>query len=1221
MIGEIIKSLAKQLIVTGIVIAISIAIMSVNPTAGIILMMLYSSFMVVKSSSKEMPLGKFTAILPGLMSLAAFFIMLELIGVRDDAMPLIGIALGIIPGWLMARGHKVYEKNGILYAKRTLLYVFIWAISLLFTQGSTLLGMREITDFVFLLNGFSTAMMVVLSVILFIKTTTEKKSITSKTYNIISILSLVFFLFFIIPSDCKAKNMYAIQGKGSYTMGQIFDYIFEEEYSQLLARNAKRQNIESYGDRQTDSFSKYLQSGRTEAEVYFTIHYFNDRAFLDERLQDKFKYYTSKYETLKNSNVHIPKYNSLGSGGRGMMYSYTVNPYQGNKIRRKIYIVAGGRAVWQYKQWLFLLDVKDYPYFSNSLLGSDYEHYINRAVSNIQSRIKNVDLINHSVPSVSYNQQPNPKPSKSSDFSDKVTELSSDKYLESLTNENGLNNNNQNILTQDQTNNDPSPQPDSGTYPDSPALEFSDDELIAGAAAALLMLLASLGLNASMAAAQGASSSIAETGKEDTEADSPLVDPYDDEPLPEGYVFNNDAQEWQKQPPDSKKEPISTDDNQSVEKVPKEEKSFLGGIWDRVSDGITGLGSDIYNAGKDIYNNPSLIFETAKNAGKEIYDTGAAAVEGTKNFIKGVNNAISDCVKDPSIIWETAKDTASDIADGIKSGMKFAEITAADLGQAAKDTYKDPMLAWDTVTGMGSDIKSGATYIKNFASDPDKVVDVVKNLVGIEDFEKSLDPNNSLVKRLGHVALGVTNIYGAITGVSAAGQGLKNGATTLIGQSGVGSLADDAVRIAASTADDAGRASASSAAGGLTDDASRLGSRAIGASDDIAKAGSKAAGSADDIANVGSKVTGPADDIAKSGSRAAGSTDDAIKAGAGVADDATKAGAKTKGSTIRPGKATDFVAADTPPDLSGYTEASKKHIQMVADQHGATIHTRPTNSYAKDLLERGEALSKPELLKNKSINKLDTLLGANSDDLGKVGHFKPKMPQQGTMSDDVFGEVSERYGQRMQEFKDQSSYLANHADEVTVKNGLILDVKTGKPFTGDVDAFAIRGLNGEPLSQAVVDRIQHDLKYGVSGTKLSPGNINHGVHTEWDYSKLARNDTTRHITAVADQHGVRISGNADDGFRFANLNGKPLPESVANQIERDIKYGIGGTKQSKFDIAKGIDNKIRSSHMEGAEKVEALVTFTGRSGMGSPAPTSSWWRGGLNGKTLAKDSM
>ncbi len=681
---------------------------------------------------------------------------------------------------------------------------------------------------------------------------------------------------------------------------------------------------------------------------------------------------------------------------------------------------------------------------------------------------------------------------------------------------------------------------------------------------------------------------------------------------------------------DSKSEPIPIDDNQPVKKVPKEEKSFLGGIWDRVSDGITGLGSDIYNAGKDIYNNPSLLVDTAKNASKEIYDTGAAAVEGTKSLIKGVNDAISDCIKDPSIIWDTAKDTAGDIAGGIKSGMKFAENTAADLGQAARDTYKDPMLAWDTLVGMGSDVKSGATHVKNFVSDPDKVVDTVKSLVGIEDFEKSLDPNNSLVKRLGHVALGVTNIYGAITGISAAGQGVKNGATTLIGRAGAGSLADDAVRLAATTADDVGRASASGAAGSLADDAGRIGSRSIGSADDIARGGSKAAGSADDIARGGSK--------------AAGSTDDTIKAGAGTADDTTKAGAKAskppeeypdyikrreellkkndiKNSTIRPGKTTDFAAADTPPDLSGYTEASKKHIQMVADQHGVTIHTRPTNSYAKNLLERGEALSKPELLKNKSINSLDTLLGANSDDLGKVGHFKPKMPQQGTMSDDIFSDVGERYAQRMQEFKDQSSYLANHADEVTVKNGLILDVKTGKPFTGDVDGFAIRGVNGEPLPQAVVDRIQNDLKYGVSGTKLSPGNINHGVHTEWDYSELARNDTTRHITAVADQHGVSISGNTDDGFKFAGLDGEPLPESVANQIERDIKYGVGGTKQSKFDIAKEIDNKIRSSHMADAERAEALVTFTGGSGTEPTSPTSSWWRGGLNGKTLAKDSM
>ena len=184
--GKVIRQLLKKLIVSGIIIGLCILVMQLNLALGIILMMLYSSLMVLKTSRNEMPLGKFTAILPALMSLASFFFMLALIGVSNPLMPIAGFAAGIIPGWLMARGHRVYEKNGVVYAKRTFFYIFIWILSMLFTQGSTLKGLRStITDFGFLLNGFSTAMMVVLSILLFTKISRWKIQTTSITTIII----------------------------------------------------------------------------------------------------------------------------------------------------------------------------------------------------------------------------------------------------------------------------------------------------------------------------------------------------------------------------------------------------------------------------------------------------------------------------------------------------------------------------------------------------------------------------------------------------------------------------------------------------------------------------------------------------------------------------------------------------------------------------------------------------------------------------------------------------------------------------------------------------------------------------------------------------------------------------------------------------------------------------------------------------------------------------
>ena len=219
---KIAKQMTKSLVVAAIVIAISIAIMFVNETAGIILMMLYSAWMVVKSSNKEMPLNKFTAVLPAVMSLAVFFIMLALVRTQDGEIAFIGIALGVVHGWLMARGHNVYKKNGVVYAKRTFLYVFIWAVSILFTQGSTLFGMREITSFGSFLNGFSTAMMVVLSVILFKKIISiqgsKDNSITVVNTSILFIPIIITLLAF--STSANAQNTFT-QGNanslGSYS--------------------------------------------------------------------------------------------------------------------------------------------------------------------------------------------------------------------------------------------------------------------------------------------------------------------------------------------------------------------------------------------------------------------------------------------------------------------------------------------------------------------------------------------------------------------------------------------------------------------------------------------------------------------------------------------------------------------------------------------------------------------------------------------------------------------------------------------------------------------------------------------------------------------------------------------------------------------------------------------------------------------------------------------
>ena len=261
-----------------------------------------------------------------------------------------------------------------------------------------------------------------------------------------------------------------------------------------------------------------------------------------------------------------------------------------------------------------------------------------------------------------------------------------------------------------------------------------------------------------------------------------------------------------------------------------------------------------------------------------------------------------------------------------------------------------------------------------------------------------------------------------------------------------------------------------------------------------------------------------------------------------------------KGSTLRVGSADDLIdAKGQEADRRGYTDMSERHIQMVADSHGVKVVTRPTNPFARDWLESGRAVAKEQIVKNKSISDLDTLIGAKKEHRGLVAHFNPVKPDKGQLDDTDYQRAYGRYLQRKQEYIDQGAYLKKMKDHLEVKDGLVIDKKSGLPITGDVDGFVIRGLHNEVLPQAVVKQVEGDLFGRHAGPQ---SNVRHGFHIEWDRSK----DST--------EPGV-------DGGR------------------------------SKAEINAEIDKKIRDSH----RNQEVLNIYTAQPGTSRPDPTPGFWRG------------
>ena len=252
--------------------------------------------------------------------------------------------------------------------------------------------------------------------------------------------------------------------------------------------------------------------------------------------------------------------------------------------------------------------------------------------------------------------------------------------------------------------------------------------------------------------------------------------------------------------------------------------------------------------------------------------------------------------------------------------------------------------------------------------------------------------------------------------------------------------------------------------------------------------------------------------------------------------------------------------------MAGVTEKSHRQIQGVCKRYNVKLDVRPTTKYSHDLIAEGKAVPKAEHCKSKTINPTDVLLGAKEESLGLAGHFEPKLPPRGGMSSEKYDRVLDRYMQRMEEFHDQERHYqsAAYKNKVFVHDGVVHDMKTGLPYTGDHDVLEIRdAFSGKPLPRYVL-REDGSIMYDWNGRpllnpereriirELNSAGVEHGAHLDWEYSHLSKTGT--------------------------------------------------GTAKSEYDIAQGIDKGVLSRHTQ--DGGEPLITY-------SPdgPPVGSWFVG------------
>jgi len=183
---------------------------------------------------------------------------------------------------------------------------------------------------------------------------------------------------------------------------------------------------------------------------------------------------------------------------------------------------------------------------------------------------------------------------------------------------------------------------------------------------------------------------------------------------------------------------------------------------------------------------------------------------------------------------------------------------------------------------------------------------------------------------------------------------------------------------------------------------------------------------------------------------------------------------------------------------------------MVAHKHGVQAHIRPRGKLARELIEDGKALPKPECIKAKTVKAIDVELGFSEDSIGMVACRKPnalpKYRPRG-MSKRHWRKLRSRHAQRAQEFRDQASALDTMDMDGTIhwnrKTGMVKDKLSQKGYTGDHDFMAYTDPNGHPVGPTVRKAIGDDLIRAKNPDAPGFGASNHYEHMGWDTEDLS----------------------------------------------------------------------------------------------------------------------
>jgi hypothetical protein len=178
---------------------------------------------------------------------------------------------------------------------------------------------------------------------------------------------------------------------------------------------------------------------------------------------------------------------------------------------------------------------------------------------------------------------------------------------------------------------------------------------------------------------------------------------------------------------------------------------------------------------------------------------------------------------------------------------------------------------------------------------------------------------------------------------------------------------------------------------------------------------------------------------------------------------------------------------------------------------------RPISKYAKKWIEKGFPV-KPVFIKNKTMDSIDELIGGarhfqlrlpdgtfeKTSSRGFAGHFEPSLPDESLKktNPELYDEALVRYDLRKSEWLDEmrKGHLKKDIElgVIEIKDGLIIQKSSGKPYVGDNDIFDIVKKK-EDGSEAELKDDSEEWQKIMKDLSKPPIEARHAYITKWKY--------------------------------------------------------------------------------------------------------------------------